>query len=108
MANEAIRRGAGPGSVCKEARASYSPALRLRTRHGFEDPLGWRRGIARGGRQALGLERNASIVLDWGYLRPEKSNSDPAKKAIRITALQFGGAEHVAICFLSRPLKLPR
>jgi hypothetical protein len=27
MANEAIRRGAGPGSVCKEARASYSPAL---------------------------------------------------------------------------------
>jgi hypothetical protein len=31
-----IRRGAGSGSVCKEAGASDSPALRPRTRHGFE------------------------------------------------------------------------
>src|ERR1700738_2672087 len=45
-----IRRGAGPGSVCKEAGASHSPALRSRTRHGFEDPVGWRRRIERSGR----------------------------------------------------------
>src|ERR1700720_5047421 len=45
-----IRRGAGPGSVCKEAGASHSPALRSRTRHEFEDPVGWRRRIERSGR----------------------------------------------------------
>ena len=36
-----IRCGAGPGSVCKEEGTSHSPALRSRTRHGFEDPVGW-------------------------------------------------------------------
>ena len=45
-----IRRGAGLGSVCKEAGASHSPALRSRTKHGFEDPVGRRRWIARSGR----------------------------------------------------------
>src|SRR5271165_7204861 len=58
-----IRRGAGPGSVCKEAGASHSPALRSRTRHEFEDPVGWRRWIAGGGRHLVWEEMPASSGL---------------------------------------------
>ena len=49
--------------VCKEAGASDSPALRSRTRHGFEDPVAWRRWIARGNAHLVWEEMLASSGL---------------------------------------------
>jgi hypothetical protein len=64
-----IRRGAGSGSVCKEAGASHSQALRSRTRHGCEDPVGWRRRIARSGRHLVWEGMRASEHrLDWFHV----------------------------------------
>jgi hypothetical protein len=47
----------------KEAGGSHSPALRSRTKHGFEDPVGWRRRIARSGRHLVWEEMRASSGL---------------------------------------------
>jgi hypothetical protein len=47
----------------KRRGASHSPALRSRTRHRFEDPVGWRRWIAGGGRHLVWEEMPTSSGL---------------------------------------------
>jgi hypothetical protein len=63
-----IRRIAGPGS--KEAGASHSPALRSRTRHGFEDPVG------HGLRRVVGtwFGKKCEHRLDWFHFARRIAN----------------------------------